>query len=66
MTIDISDLCPVAQLAARRFVDRLRFGQSANGKWDLTAPKDWRKERQEELLDALVYDIVEDIQEAGL
>lgn len=61
MTLQIDDLCPIAQEAARRFVDRLRLGQRVNGAWQFPSPKNWRKERQEELLDALVYDVIDEL-----
>lgn len=40
---------------------RLELGRERYGLLDLSRPRDWRKERREELLDALVYDVAEQL-----
>ena len=40
-----------------RILGRLELGRQRYGELDLTAPRDWRAERFEEQLDALVYQV---------
>lgn len=62
------DMCRRLQLFGfdrRRVVDRvmqrLEIGQQRYGELDLSAPRNWRAERCEERLDALVYDVCEEL-----
>jgi hypothetical protein len=44
-----------------RVLQRLEVGRERYGHLDLSAPRNWRKERFEERLDALVYDVAEEL-----
>jgi hypothetical protein len=44
-----------------RVLARLELGRQRYGQLDIGAPRDWRRERFEERLDALVYDVCEEI-----
>lgn len=44
-----------------RVQQRLIIGLERYGHLDLSKPRDWRKERFEERLDALVYDVAEEL-----
>lgn len=62
------DMCRRLQLFGfdrRRVVDRvmqrLELGQQRYGELDLSAPRNWRAERFEERIDALVYDVCEEL-----
>lgn len=44
-----------------RVMQRLEGGAEDYGPLDLSAPRNWRKERCEERLDALVYDVCEEL-----
>lgn len=58
---DIARRLPAASHDELRLVDRvlqrLELGRSLYGPLDVSKPRDWRKERFEERLDALVYDV---------
>jgi len=64
----IRDLARRLQLAAHdelrvidRILTRLEIGRERYGELDLSRPRDWRREHREELLDALVYDVAEEL-----
>lgn len=58
-------LGPDEQRVLIRLAARLLEGQRAYGRLDLRKdPRDWRKERAEELTDALVYLAFEEVAEA--
>lgn len=44
-----------------RVLQRLEVGRGRYGYLDLSRPRNWRKERFEERLDALVYDVAEEL-----
>jgi hypothetical protein len=44
-----------------RVLQRLELGRERYGHLDLSRPRNWRKERFEERLDALVYDVAEEL-----
>lgn len=44
-----------------RAMQRLEIGRERYGLLDLSQPRDWRRERFEERLDALVYDVCEEL-----
>jgi hypothetical protein len=44
-----------------RVLARLELGRERYGLLDLARPRDWRRERAEERLDALVYDVCEEL-----
>jgi hypothetical protein len=44
-----------------RVLQRLEVGRERYGHLDLSRPRNWRKERFEERLDALVYDVAEEL-----
>jgi hypothetical protein len=44
-----------------RVLQRLELGRDRYGHLDLAKPRNWRKERFEERLDALVYDVAEEL-----
>ena len=44
-----------------RVLQRLEVGRERYGYLDLSRPRNWRKERFEERLDALVYDVAEEL-----
>lgn len=44
-----------------RVLGRLELGRDRYGELDLTRPREWRRELREELLDALVYDVAEEL-----
>lgn len=44
-----------------RVLGRLEVGRARYGELDLSKPRDWRRERCEERLDALVYDVCEEL-----
>jgi hypothetical protein len=44
-----------------RVLARLEIGRERYGELDLAKPRDWRRERFEERLDALVYDVCEEL-----
>lgn len=44
-----------------RILGRLELGRDKYGPLDLSKPRDWRRERFEERLDALVYDVAEEL-----
>lgn len=64
----IRDIARRLQLAAPdevrvidRVLQRLELGRERYGALDLSRPREWRRELREELLDALVYDVSEEI-----
>lgn len=74
MTDDLQRRGLLASLAARhqaleldalrvidRITARLELGRERHGVLDLAAPRDWRRERFEERLDALIYDVCEEL-----
>ncbi len=74
MTADIQRRGLLASLASRlpaashdelrvidRVLGRLELGRDRYGLLDLAKPRDWRRERFEERLDALVYDACEEL-----
>lgn len=72
---DMARRLPAASLDELRLLDRvlqrLELGRSLYGPLDVSKPRDWRKERFEERLDCLVYDVAgelaaEDQARAGL
>lgn len=44
-----------------RVLQRLELGRDRYGALDLSRPREWRRELREELLDALVYDVCEEL-----
>jgi hypothetical protein len=62
---DLGRRCVLANLDELRIVDhvlqRLELGRERYGHLDLSRPRNWRKERFEERLDALVYDVAEEL-----
>jgi hypothetical protein len=44
-----------------RVLQRLELGRDRYGALDLSRPREWRRELREELLDALVYDVGEEL-----
>lgn len=44
-----------------RVLARLEVGRQRYGALDLAKPRDWRRERFEERIDALVYDVAEEL-----
>lgn len=62
---DLGRRCALANLDELRIVDRvlerLELGREHYGHLDLSRPRNWRKERFEERLDALVYDVAEEL-----
>jgi hypothetical protein len=44
-----------------RVAERLDLGRHRYGELDLSRPRAWRRELREELLDALVYDVAEEL-----
>jgi hypothetical protein len=44
-----------------RVLQRLELGRERYGLLDLAKPRDWRRELREELLDALVYDVADEL-----
>jgi hypothetical protein len=62
---DIARRLQLASIDEARVVDRvlqrLELGRERYGLLDLSRPRDWRKEHREELLDALVYDVAEEL-----
>jgi hypothetical protein len=62
---DLGRRCALANLDELRVVDRvlqrLELGRERYGGLDLSRPRNWRKERFEERLDALVYDVAEEL-----
>lgn len=44
-----------------RLLTRLELGRDRYGALDLTVPRDWARERGEELLDAVLYDVMGDL-----
>lgn len=72
---DIARRLPAASHDELRLVDRvlqrLELGRSLYGPLDVSKPRDWRRERFEERMDALVYDVagelaLEDRARAGM
>lgn len=46
--------------------DRLCVGQRQYGRLDIVHdPRDWRRERSEEIADALVYSAIDDLKKGG-
>lgn len=71
----LSSRLPAIEFDALRVIDRvvqrLELGRERHGELDLSKPRDWQRERFEERLDALVYDVcaelaAEDLARAGL
>lgn len=62
---DISRRLELANLDETRVVcrvlQRLELGRQRYGELDLRKPRDWHKERGEELIDAVLYDVMGDI-----
>jgi hypothetical protein len=55
-------LCNLDELRViDRVLQRLEIGRERYGWLDLSKPRNWRKERCEERLDALVYDVAEEL-----
>lgn len=44
-----------------RVLQRLELGRERYGLLDLRVPRDWDRERGEELLDAVIYDVMGDL-----
>lgn len=65
LTRDIARRLPLASHDELRVLDRvlhrLELGRERYGELDLGRPRDWRRELREELLDALVYDVAEEL-----
>ncbi len=65
MRRDIARRLALCNLDESRVVDRvlqrLELGRERYGGLDLSKPRNWRKERFEERLDALVYDVAEEL-----
>jgi len=54
--------CSVDELRVQdRVLGRLELGRQRYGDLDLSRPRDWRRERFEERLDALVYDVCDEL-----
>lgn len=52
------DACALDELRViDRVLERLELGRQRYGALDLSVPRNWRRERAEERLDALVYDV---------
>lgn len=62
---DISRRLQLASLDELRVLDRIferiELGRHRYGPLDIAAPRDWRRELGEELLDAVIYDTIETV-----
>jgi hypothetical protein len=47
--------------ALDRLFQRLELGRERYGALDLSRPREWRRELREELLDALIYDVCDEL-----
>lgn len=60
-------LCSLDELRIlARLLERLELGRQRYGALDLSLPRPWRRELSEELLDAVVYDTIEQIRAEDL